>query len=425
MLRGMVEAELQDVVRARIAEVAGRIDSARMGEDMAAQLMATIPEFLPATDPDFRAGLVMSCTANLVAIQESLVGGVPMQPTTTEAPDDARAWAHELVHRGMPLASLLRAYRLGHSLFEREFEQRAAELELEPEVAWRVLADAGRELFIYIDAVCTQLVDDYENEREQWLRGAAAEQAELVQAIVAGEPVDHRDAAATLRHDVDGRQLAFIVWTEPGARIGASVAPTTIARELAGELGGTQTLIVPVGERVAWAWTTGDRLDARAAPRRPSALGGRARAALGAVHPGVAGMCRSHREARAAREVGETFGVRAGTLIGYPSVALTSLVSAEPGRAAEFVVAELGELGADTDAMARLRATIRVYLDERLSPARTARRLGIHQNTVVYRAKRAEELLGRSLDDRRLELEIALRLHDGLDGLRGAATAAG
>jgi DNA-binding PucR family transcriptional regulator len=59
-----------------------------------------------------------------------------------------------------------------------------------------------------------------------------------------------------------------------------------------------------------------------------------------------------------------------------------------------------------------------VYLDERLSPARTARRLGIHQNTVNYRVKRAEELLGRPLEDRRIELEIALRLYNGLEGLR-------
>jgi len=420
MMLPVVEEELQTVVRERIAEVATRIDAGALGQVMGDRLMATIPEFVDATDPDFRAGLVMSCAANIVAIQDALVRGAPMAPDTTEAPEDARAWAHELVHRGMPLASLLRAYRLGHSLFEHEFEQLTAELEVEPEVAWRVLADAGRELFIYIDTVCTQLVDDYENEREQWLRGAAAAQAELVQAIIAGEEVDRRAAAATLRYDVEGPQLGLIVWIEPGAvSATGSQAPTTIARELAAELGGGQTLIVPVGERVAWAWTTTDGLDP-APVTRPAALSGGARATIGAVHPGIPGMCRSHLDARAARRVVETFGARPGTLSRYPTLALTSLVSAEPGRAAEFADTELGELGADSDAMRRLRATIQVYLDERLSPARTARRLSIHQNTVVYRVKRAEALLGRPLDERRLELEIALRLFDGLDRLRAS-----
>jgi DNA-binding PucR family transcriptional regulator len=67
---------------------------------------------------------------------------------------------------------------------------------------------------------------------------------------------------------------------------------------------------------------------------------------------------------------------------------------------------------------ARLRATLRVYLEENLSPARAARRLGIHQNTVVYRVKRAEEILGHSIEQGRLELEVSLRLSEGLDGLR-------
>jgi len=70
---------------------------------------------------------------------------------------------------------------------------------------------------------------------------------------------------------------------------------------------------------------------------------------------------------------------------------------------------------------ARLRATVRVYLEENLSPARAARRLGIHQNTVVYRVKRSEELLGHAIEQRRLQIEVALRLSDMIDGLRAAA----
>ena len=104
--------------------------------------------------------------------------------------------------------------------------------------------------------------------------------------------------------------------------------------------------------------------------------------------------------------------------VGGTHMGLLSLLSANAAQVVKFVTAELGsELTADTDAMLRLRATIEVYLDERLSPSRTARRLGVHTNTVVYRVKRAEKLLGRPIEDRRLELEIALRLYNGLEGL--------
>jgi DNA-binding PucR family transcriptional regulator len=389
---------------------------------MGDRLIAAIPEFAGSGDEDFRAGIVMSCASNLAAIREALVTGSEIDEITP--PPDAIAWAHDLVHRGMPLAALLRSYRLGHAWFEQIFEETASALELEPDVRWRVLASASRRVFTYIDTVCTQLVDDYETEREQWLRGAAAAQAELVQAIVAGEAFDPREAAATLHYDVTAVQLGFIVWRDTRSRAAEpAVSPTSIAKGLAAEFGGWQTLVVPRGEHAAWAWTTGEQLLA-SPPSRSKILGDRASVAIGATHAGPDGMFRTHHEARAARRVGEIFGFRAGKIVRYPAVALAALTTADPAHALTFVVSELGsELAADTDAMLRLRATIQVYLDERLSPSRTARRLGIHQNTVVYRVRRAEELIGHPIEDRRLELEIALRLYDGLSGLRELSSA--
>jgi len=410
-----VEPDLQQVVDERIAEVAATLDPDAMGAAMGDFLMAAIPEFQHSTDEDFRAGIVMSCSSNLVAITDSLVARQPTEEFTP--PADATAWAHELVHRGMPLAVLLRSYRLGHGLFEKTFEDAASSIDLEPDVRWRVLAGAGHHMFRYIDAVCTQLVEDYEREREHWLRGAAAAQSELVRAIVAGEAVDPREAATTLHYEPAGSHLAFLVWGDPRSRTAEQASTlTATARALAAELGGTQTLLLPIGDHVVWAWTTGERLTSNP-PARSTAIG-EVGVAVGAPHAGLAGMHRSHHEARAARRVGEIFGQRPGTIMRFPAVALASLTSADPVQAVHFVETELGPLGEDTDAMLRLRATLRVYLEERLSPSRAARRLTIHQNTVVYRVKRAEELIGRAIDERRLELEIALRLRDGLDGLR-------
>jgi hypothetical protein len=422
------EPDLQAVVDKRIGEVAATISPEELGTAMGDRLLAEIPEFTDSTDEDFRAGLVMSCISNLAAIRHELVSGSPLE--AIPPPPEAIAWAHELAHRGMPLAALLRAYRLGHAIFEETFEENASALGLDPDVRWRVLAGAGRRMFTYIDWVSTRLVEDYEGEREQWLRGAAAAQADLIQAIVGGEPVDPKEASATLHHDVNAAQLGFIVWQEARSRAGEHADPSaSIAKRLAAEFGGTHTLVVPMGEHAAWAWTAGEELSQP--PSRSALLGDRVRVAAGGTHAGLDGMYRTHHEARAARRVGDIFGFRPGAILRYPSVALTSLVSTDPAQAANFVTAELGsDLGADSDAMRRLRATLQVYLDERLSPSRTARRLSIHQNTVVYRIKRTEELLGRPIEERRLELEIALRLYDGLDGLltalpRTAATRLG
>lgn len=412
-----VAPDLQSVVSERIVEVAASISPQELGRAMGDLLLAEIPEFKNSTDEDFRAGIIRSCASNVAAIREALVADSTLEEITP--PADATSWAHDLVHRGMPLAALLRAYRLGHGMFEGTFEERVAGLDLDPDVRWHVRANAGRLIFRYIDLVCTQLVDEYETEREQWLRGAAAAQASLVLAIVAGERVDPREAAATLRHDVNANQLGLIVWRDAGARV-ADNAPSlaSVAQGLAGELGGVQTLVMPMGEAAAWAWTSGEQLLASDSTRSKLLRNGEG-AAVGTPHRGLEGMFRTHHEARAARRVGGVFGSRPGSVLRYSAVALTSLISADPVQASNFAIAELGsELGADSDAMLRLRATVRVYLDERLSPSRTARRLGIHQNTVGYRIKRTEELLGRSIEDRRLELEVALRLYDGLEGLR-------
>jgi DNA-binding PucR family transcriptional regulator len=79
-------------------------------------------------------------------------------------------------------------------------------------------------------------------------------------------------------------------------------------------------------------------------------------------------------------------------------------------EARRFVHAEIGPLMEDSDASRRLAATLEVFLQEESSFVRAARRLGIHENTVAYRVRRAEELLGHRAADRQLELRAALRL---------------
>ncbi len=81
-----------------------------------------------------------------------------------------------------------------------------------------------------------------------------------------------------------------------------------------------------------------------------------------------------------------------------------------PERAEQFARRELGLLAADDDASARLRATLAVFFECGLKLATTARRLGIHQNTVTYRIQRVEDLLGHAISERRFELEAALKV---------------
>ena len=413
-----VQPDLETVVTQHVEAVLAGLRPAPLAQEMADLLMTSIPELGRAADEDFRAGLLLSCESNLTAIWNQLLLGTSLE--SVAPPAEAIAWSHELVHRGVALPALLRAYRLGHGLAERRLEEAAGELEIEPEIRWRVLARISHHLFAYIDAVCTDLVDDYEQERAQWIRGAAAARAELVSAIVRREPVDARVASEKLRYDVSRRHVALIVWADPRQTTEHDGSLEREATTLASALGGGPVLTVPIGERVVWAWTSGDQLI-----DDPAVLGHRmgegVRAAIGTCLKGLAGMADSHDEAVVTRRVAELRSLRSGTVVGYRAADLTALLTADPVEAVRFTDAELGQLLEGTDDAARLRATIRVYLEENLSPARAARRLGIHRNTVVYRVKQTEQLLGHPIEQRRLQLEVALRLSEMIDGLRSAA----
>ena len=50
------------------------------------------------------------------------------------------------------------------------------------------------------------------------------------------------------------------------------------------------------------------------------------------------------------------------------------------------------------------------YPELQALPSCDWRRLSVHENTVTYRVQRAEELLGHPVSERRLELQVALRL---------------
>ncbi len=417
-----VQPDLEAVVGQHVEAVLDTLRPAALAQDMTDLLMASIPELGRTLDPDFRTGLLLSCESNLTAVWDQLRTGTSLE--SIGSPADAIAWSHELVHRGVALPALLRAYRLGHGLAEGRLEEAAGAVVIDPDVRWRVLARISRLLFAYVDAICTELVDEYEQERAQWIRGAAAARAELVGAIVERQPVEPRAATERLRYDVSRRHLALIVWADPrgAAQQAGSLESEAIA--LAAALGGGPVLTVPIGARVVWAWTSGDELndDPTTIAHR---MGDGVRAAIGSCLDGLAGMADSHDQARVARRVAELRALRPGMVVGYRAVDLVALLTADPGEAVRFAETELGELLAGTDVAARLRSTVRIYLEENLSPARAARRLGVHQNTVVYRVKRAEELVGHRVEERRLQLEVALRLSEMIDGLRTAVAGGG
>jgi len=417
--RHIVEPQDATAIQAVLNRLADAIDPEPLGVEIGDMVIREIPELAQRADEDLRRNTRAAGVESLMAVWHGIRAGASRDQISP--PRAGIELAYELVHRGVELGALLRAYRLGHDLVEDTWERAANELELDPELRWRALAKAFRFFFAYVDAVCIDLTHAYAEERARWVRGSAAVRAEMVHALLDGERVPAAKVSAALGYDVTARHIGFILWADPDAPDpGSAGALEGMAATVGKVLGDGPCMLVTVGNWVVWGWVTASAgANARRAERLPLPRG--ARAAVGNPADGLEGFVRTHQEAAQARRVASLLGRRSSTTVRHRSVALLGLLCADPVAAIRFVESELGELAAPDDTMARLRATLRVYFEENASPARASRRLSVNKNTVVYRVHQAEEILGHGLLERRGELDAALRLCDVVDGLRDLA----
>ena len=68
--------------------------------------------------------------------------------------------------------------------------------------------------FTYIETLSGGLVRRYGEERERWVRSAAAVRAQVVESLLAGEPVDIEASSRRLAHELGRNHQAFAVWSD-------------------------------------------------------------------------------------------------------------------------------------------------------------------------------------------------------------------
>ncbi|BBX48805.1 hypothetical protein GCM10009641_01490 [Mycobacterium cookii] len=189
-------------------------------------------------------------------------------------------------------------------------------------------------------------------------------------------------------------------------------------RDIAAAIGTQRPLMQPLGTLSVAAWiSTSNSVPSRVLDelRFKTATAPGVRVAIGEPARDIAGFRTSHVEALEAQRIARLARSPEGSITRYGDISLRALATANIDQARDFVARELGALASKDDTTRRLAATVRTYLDENGSRGRTAKRLSIHENTVAYRLRQAEEQLGRSVDKRTLELRVALALADLVD----------
>ncbi len=120
------------------------------------------------------------------------------------------------------------------------------------------------------------------------------------------------------------------------------------------------------------------------------------------------GFCRSHEQAVSARSVAVAAGGEHAQVTPFAEVAAIASLCLDLAATRAWIRETLGELAVDTVRNAGLRETARVFLATNGSFIATADQLFLHRNTAQYRVRQAEEVRGRSLRERRLDVELAL-----------------
>ena len=398
----------------RPAAVQMRLSAAEITGLAVSRVSAEAPELL--ADGPIIEDVLASTEDTLRQLAEIIE--VAADPAQAELPPATIAIFRSAVWRRVPLTSYMRFYRIAQDevwrwlllrirMTARDADDLATAMELM--TSW---------LFVFVDGAMTRANEAYEIERETWLRGDAATRAAAIDDILADRERDSRTATKRLRYDVSRHHLGVIVWLDHAPDSGHALSLLTAAvDDIARCVAADASITHPSGplEVAAWLSTrranTSESVDALNR-QVPSFLSKNAvSVAVGEPGHDLKGFRRTHIQAGHARRVASLLSPRGGPITRYKDVAVAALCTTDLEHATTFAGNILGQLAADDEATVRLATTLATYLHENRSRTRTAKLLNVHPNTVSYRVRQAEELLGPGASDvDPLDLQVALTI---------------
>jgi hypothetical protein len=329
------------------------------------------------------------------------------------APSAAREYARRLAQRGVPIAALLRAYRIGATRFQYWcLEELGRSTDNAP-----VISAAGLRIAdltgAYIDRVSEEVVSAYESEKENWLRNLSAARSARVRALLGSGRVDLASSEAILGYRLRQHHVGVVCWGVEADAVGSVLARLEQATGEVARRAGCEgrPFFLPQDESSAWAWLPlgGQNVfPVQVASTFPADGQTGIRFAVGAVGSGLSGFRRTHQQALGAHAVALAAGPSGPFMTSFADVAPLALMSGSIELVRAWVAETLRSLADDDEHSSVLRDTLRVFLQEGGSFKATAERLTLHKNTVQYRVRKAEQGLGRPIGEDRLQIELAL-----------------
>ncbi|MEV0100832.1 helix-turn-helix domain-containing protein [Nocardia sp. NPDC050789] len=364
-------------------------------------------ELSPAMDRIISEGVLRSaCQAMATLVLDYLSRAVPLESFRPTA--EMLVLTRDMVHLGVPLDDVLRAYRVGIPHF---IDRWAAAAETVPAARPRVVdvVTAGSTyIFGVHDAIVRRLSEEYRAEDERLARDRALVRVEAVRRFLADPESDADNASRSIGYRLNGSHTAVVIRSRGGESPDPGGSHDAAVRRIVAGAGADAHLAIRADVRTTWCWLSGTPDTALNIADPVEAVD----IAVGHRGDGPAGFRRSHAQALDALRIAEIAGSPTPRVTLFDQVHLAVLCAVDIERCREFINGELGRLASDDPEARRHRETLAAYYAADGNYRATAASLGVHHNTVRYRVSQAERLAGRALDKRCLGVELALHLAD-------------
>lgn len=236
----------------------------------------------------------------------------------------------------------------------------------------------------------------YSDEHARQMQGASAQRYEVVIGLINGDDADdpRRASAALGGYPMTVTHTALIFETADAAAVADL---DRFAHDVARDLGTSKPLLVHPGGRQLWVWLasrdTPDLAKLDAVAKNLESMD--AYVVVGTPTHGPEGFAISHRDAQRALDVAERGGAWA-PVMRYDQIELVALLGCNDD-VDRYVERTLGALTASDDATERVRETVSAFLRNGGNVEAAAVELIVHRNTIRYRLRNAETILGRPI----------------------------
>ncbi len=353
-------------------------------------IQEAVPDPLTGGDPDYQAGVHSAISEVLDYSFEGIRQGPEWSGTV---PPSAAAQARRAARLGVSLGAVLRRYLAGHGRLG-EFIADVADSSGHSghEVTLRYLRRTQAAL---LERLTAAIEYEYDHERRQLAPPPEPRRAQIVQRLLANEPVDPAEVAR-LNYELDASWHVGVIATGATAFDAVLSLKPHLGRKL---------LPVTLGEETVWAWFGGQQKptigDIERLPPANELL------AIGEPGRGMDGWRLTHCQAREALRLAAR---KSDKLARYGDGPLLA-AALQNDTLARWLNAFLSMLDGRGDGR-KLRQTLRAYIDAECSATSAAPVLKIGRHTVESHVRVAEELLGRPLRVCISELNVALALDE-------------